>query len=299
MNSFAHYLDHDFVRPETIYGAIFYGIIFAAGAFVAAKLVRAAFYRAIQRDTHSLMDHTVVLFLGKLAQLAVYAFAFLLYAHLIPALQHIGTAWLASVGLVSVVIGLAAQQALGNLMAGISLLFYRPFKLGDRVQVAAPTGPETGTVESLDLGYTVLLTGDNRRVVVPNSVMANQVTINHSMTDERVICTVPVSIGYNCDVEKVRGVLLELAKANPKAGKVAGCRVAGLGSSSVDLSLLVWCADSGTAAELKSELLEAIKKRFDTEGIEIPYAYTNIIIKNFPAGETIAPISGAGEPRPR
>jgi small-conductance mechanosensitive channel len=292
MNRYDRILDHDFIRPETVYGAIFYGILFLAGAFLVARLVSAAFYRAIKRDTHSLMDRTVVIFLGRLSQLFVYAFAFLIYAHLIPALQHIGTAWLASVGVVSVVIGLAAQQALGNLIAGISLLFYRPFKLGDRVQVAAPTGTETGVVEILDLGYTVLRTGDNRRIVVPNSVMANQVTINHSMTDARVICTVPLGIGYGADIDRVRAVLIEVMKANPRVREVVGCRVAGLGAFSVDLSLLFWCDDAGVAAELKSELLEAIKKRFDAEGIEIPYPTSNVILRNAapgpPAGGTRA-----------
>jgi small-conductance mechanosensitive channel len=280
MNYYERLLDHDFVRPETVYGAVFYGVLFAAAAYVAARLVRAAFFRAIRRDTHSLMDRTVVIFLGRLSQLGVYAFAFLLYAHLIPALNHIGTAWLASVGVVSVVIGLAAQQALGNLIAGISLLFYRPFKIGDRIQVTAPTGPEIGVVEVLDLGYTILRTGDNRRVVVPNSIMANQVTINHSMTDPRVILTVPVSIGYGAEVEKARAVLVEIAKANPRSREVVGCRVAGLGSSGVDINLLVWCDDAGVAAELKSELLEAVKKRFAAEGIELPYPYTNVILRN-------------------
>jgi small-conductance mechanosensitive channel len=280
MNKYDSILDHDFVRPETVYGAIFYGIVFLAFAFAAARLVRAGFYRAIRRDTHSLMDKTVVIFLGRLSQVGVYAFAFLLYAHLIPALNHIGTAWLASVGVVSVVIGLAAQQALGNLIAGISLLFYRPFKLGDLVQVTAPTGPETGVVEVLDLGYTILRTGDNRRIVVPNSIMANQVTINHSMTDPRVVCTVPVSIGYGADIDKARAVLIELAAANPRSREVVGCRVAGLGASSVDLNLLVWCDGADAVAELKSDLLEAAKKRFEAEGIEMPPLFPNVILKN-------------------
>jgi small conductance mechanosensitive channel len=97
---------------------------------------------------------------------------------LVPALAGLGTAWLASVGIISVIIGLAAQNTLGNLIAGISLLLYRPFNVGDRLQVTAPTGLETGLVESLNLGYTLLKTDDNRRVVVPNSLMASQTNIN-------------------------------------------------------------------------------------------------------------------------
>ena len=84
------------------------------------------------------------------------------------------------------VLGLAAQNTLGNLIAGISLLLYRPFNLGDRLQVMAPTGLETGIVESLTLGYTLLKTDDNRRVVVPNSLMASQTAINLTANDPRI-----------------------------------------------------------------------------------------------------------------
>ena len=78
----------------------------------------------------------------------------------------------------SVVIGLAAQSTLGNLIAGLGLLLYRPFRVGDRLQMTLPEGAETAVVEALTLGNTFLRTHDERRVVVPNSLMASQVTIH-------------------------------------------------------------------------------------------------------------------------
>jgi small-conductance mechanosensitive channel len=113
-----------------------------------------------------------------------------------------------------VIIGLAAQNTLSNLVAGISLLLYRPFKLGDRLQVIAPTGLETGTIESLTLGYTLLKTDDNRRVVVPNSIMASQTTINLTGNDPRVICSVPIGISYDSDIDKARAILLDLLRSH-------------------------------------------------------------------------------------
>jgi small-conductance mechanosensitive channel len=82
------------------------------------------------------------------------------------------------VSVISVVLGLAAQNTLGNLVAGIAVLLYRPFRVGDTVQVTAPRGSETGVVESITLGYIVLVTPDNRRVMVPNSAVMNQTTVN-------------------------------------------------------------------------------------------------------------------------
>src|SRR5581483_1757058 len=111
-------------------------------------------------------------------------------------LRSLGTAFLTGVSIASVVIGLAAQNTLGNLIAGFSLVLYRPFQIGDRVQITAPTGLETGDVETLTLGYTVLRTFDNRRIVVPNSAMASQVMINLTSIDPRVMAVVPIGIGY-------------------------------------------------------------------------------------------------------
>ncbi len=168
----------DFASPRTPLGALLYAIVFACFAWLVGRALRLAIKRVLARDTHAYVDRTTVNFLAQLAQIAVWLFAFISYAHLVPVLASLGTAWLASVSVISVIVGLAAQNTLGNLIAGISLLLYRPFKVGDRLQVTAPTGLETGDVESLNLGYTVLKTSDQRRIVIPNSSMASQTTIN-------------------------------------------------------------------------------------------------------------------------
>ena len=98
------------------------------------------------------------------------------------------------VSVLSVIVGFAAQNTLGNVIAGIALLIYPLFKVGDRLQVTAPTGLETSVVESLTLGYTLLKTDDNRRVVVPLSLMASQTAINLTGNDPRLICAVPIGI---------------------------------------------------------------------------------------------------------
>jgi len=109
----------------------------------------------------------------------------ILYAHLIPVLRSLGTALLTGASIASVVIGLAAQSTLGNLVAGVAITLYRPFRLGDRLQVSAPTGTEVGNVEMLSLGYTTLRTDDGRFVVLPNSIAASQVIIKLSASQER------------------------------------------------------------------------------------------------------------------
>jgi small-conductance mechanosensitive channel len=106
-----------------------------------------------------------------------------LYAHLVPELRALGTALLAEVSVVSVVFGLAAQNTLGNLIAGLSLVLYRPVRVGDTVQLNSPKGMITATVETVSLGYTVLRDMEMNAVIVPNSVMVNSIVIRLKTTD--------------------------------------------------------------------------------------------------------------------
>jgi len=259
----------ELMDPSTYAGALIWGIIFIFIAWLTGRLLSLTVRRILNRPKHIPPDPTAIYFLGQLARLGVYLFAFVSYAHLVPAMRSLGTAWLASVGVVSVVLGIAAQNTLGNLISGISLLLYRPFSLGDWVVVAAPTGLEAGVVESLNLGYTILRTPDHRRVVIPNSVMASQVSVNFSMASGRLMCIVPFTLGYEADLERAREILVELAKLHPKTMEYADCPVTSLGNSVAVLSLKVWCSDPQAMNDLKYELWESGKKQLQAAGIQL------------------------------
>jgi len=257
--------------PETRVGAVLWAILLTLLAWLVGRALSMAFQRVFEQPRHFHADRTAIRFLARLLRVAVYLFAFLIYAHLVPALRNLGSAGLASVGVASVVLGLAAQSTLGNLIAGISLLLYRPFNLGDRLQVMAPTGLETGTVESLNLGYTILRTADNRRVVIPNNTMASQTNVNLSLTDARKLCVVPFRLIPETDVDAARKILTELARNHPKALEFVGCPVTAVANWNVTLSVQVWCADPDAAGALQNDLLETAKQRFDQAGIKFAH----------------------------
>jgi len=267
--------------PSTLQGAILFAVMFAFLAWLVGRILRVAVQRMLAHDKNAHLDLMAVKFLAKLTRYAVYVFAFAAYAHFIPALSGIGTASLASISVLTVIVGFAAQNTLGNLIAGISLLLYRPFKLGDRLQVIAPTGLETGAVESLTLGYTLLKTDDNRRIVVPNSLMASQTNVNLTANDPRVICSVPIMISYDADIDKARAILLDLAGKHPKAEQVCGCPLTQLGAAGVVLSLDVWCADALAAITFRCDVLEQAAKRFGVEGIRISTPQTMVVLKDY------------------
>lgn len=257
------------LNPDTDISAIAIGLLFLVAAWLVGRAVSLAIHRYLDKAERAGVDPTGIRFLGKLASVGVYVFAFLIYSHIIPGLKNLGTAWLTSMGLVSVVVGLAAQSTLGNLISGISLVLYRPFKVGDRLEISGPRGVEIGMVENINLGTTVLLTADNRRLVVPNNTMASQICINLSATRKGAACALTITVAANADVAPARKILIDLAKAHPKTIAVDGCNVTALSGSGTTLTLNVWCADADTAVLLKSDLLESAKKQFDTAGIKI------------------------------
>jgi small-conductance mechanosensitive channel len=280
MNIFDQIKKLGFADPSTFQGAVMLAVIFTLLAWLLGHILRATVERVLAHDKHDHFDRMAVKFLAKLIRYCVYVFAFVGYAHFVPSLSSLGAASLTSISVITVIVGLAAQNTLGNLVAGISLLLYRPFKLGDRLQVIAPTGLETGFVENLTLGYTLLRTDDNRRIVVPNSLMASQTTNNLTGNDPRVICSVPVGISYDSDIDKARSILLALASKHPRAKEVCGCPLTQVGSLGMVLTLDVWCADAFTAITLRYDLLEQAVKRFAQEGIGIPFAQTKIVLED-------------------
>jgi small conductance mechanosensitive channel len=272
---------HTVFNPATVIGGIFYALLFLAIAWSLNRLIRKGVRTILLRDPEERIDRTAVHFVTKLVHITVYLLAFLFFAHLVPAIRHFGTALLAGFGVVSVVLALAAQNTLGNIIAGVAILLYRPFKVGDTVQIQAPSSVETGTLETLGLGYTIVRTFDNRRIVVPNSLMAAQATVN--LSDPRMMAIVSIGLDYASDVERARSILTEIADAHPLVREIVGCPVAELSSSGVMLSLRAWCDAVGDAGKVRTDLYEQAKARYDAESIGIANAATNVSVAMQPS----------------
>jgi small-conductance mechanosensitive channel len=173
MESFLNTIDISLLDPKTLIGAVIWGIIFMGAAAILAAFIR----RSARLAQPRLTDVTGLHFASAFAQVLAYILGFVLYAHLVPELRALGTALLTGVSVVSVVFGLAAQNTLGNLIAGLSLVLYRPIRVGDTIQVNSPKGVITATVKIVSLGYTVLQDTETNDVLVPNSVMVNSIVI--------------------------------------------------------------------------------------------------------------------------
>jgi small-conductance mechanosensitive channel len=268
--------EHDllsWVRPDTLGGALVYLVLFALLAIGFSRILRAAVHSAMTRKGH--LDRTTISFLQQIGSAVIWVAMIILYAHLIPALRSMGTALLAGASVSAVVIGLAAQSTLGNLVAGIAITIYRPFRLGDTLQVATPTGNDIGVVELISLGYTTLRAPAGHLIVLPNAIAASQVTLNLSTNFAPWPLAISIRLSRDAGIERARDLAVQVAKEDAGEKSVLGCFVVKIDASSMTLELRVVAADAPGRDRLRSKLLDDLARRFveahvGTNGAEFP-----------------------------
>ena len=190
--------------------------------------------------------------------------------------------WLATAGIAAVAVGLAAQDTLGNLFAGISIMADAPYKLGDYIVLQ---GKERGEVTKIGLRSTRILTRDDIEVTIPNSVIASSQVINE--TSGRWIkqrLRIPVSVAYGSDVLKAQSVLLEAAKAQEQVCKnpEPWVKFTGFGESSLNLEIRCWIENPRFKGRVTSALNTAAYQALAEHQIEIPYPKRDVYIKEIP-----------------
>jgi len=241
--------------------------IFFVGRIVVRLLVR-ALRRVMQRQD---VDKTLETFVCNLANIVLLVFV------IIAAISALGiqtASFVAVLGAAGLAIGLALQGSLSNFAAGVLIVLFRPYKVGDWVEAAGISG----AVEEVQILTTVLRTGDNKRVIVPNSQIMNAIITNYSANDTRRVDMV-VGVSYSDNLDTVRATLEELIAADERilddpAPQIA---VSELADSSVNFVVRPWVATADYWGVM-FDLTEAIKKRFDEKGISIPFPQQDVHI---------------------
>lgn len=224
------------------------------------------------------VDETVVRYMLRIKNLAIFLIAALVYASLVPSLKALVAAFVAGAGVTALVLGFAAKSALANLVSGLFLAIYRPFHIGDKVTIE----DEYGTVEDITLRHTVVRTWEYKRLVIPNEKIDSMTLINYSIIDPLMLCTVELGVSYDTDIDLARRLVLEEANKCPYRDEKAEepiVRVISHGDFSIGLRLYLWVAEADDYWLAKFWILEHIKKRFDREGVEIPFPYRTLVYK--------------------
>jgi small conductance mechanosensitive channel len=249
------------------YGALAVGgiLILIVGRFVAGW-VRRLIQKGLDRPT---FDTTLTKFAGNIAYYAILVLAVL------AALSTVGVevaSFVAILAAAGFAVGLALQGTLANFAAGIMLLLFRPFNVGDFIEVA----DETGFVREIQLFYTRIATRSNRLIIIPNSdVFGSSITNIFHYDTVRVDCA--VGTDYPADIDETREVLLRAARKVDDRIEEKGEQAAlkGLGDSAIDWEVRVW-AKPDDYFRLKQELTRVVKYELDDAGIGIPYPQMDV-----------------------
>jgi small conductance mechanosensitive channel len=239
--------------------------IFVVGKIIArmiASLVRKGMQRAGS-------DAMLVGFVGNVA------YGILLVAVVLAAVDSLGvnvTSLMAIVGAAGLAIGLALKDSLANFAAGVMIIIFRPFKIGDYINAAGTAG----SVDEIGLFATIMHTPDNQRIIVPNSgIIGGNITNVSALPTRRV--DLVFGIGYDDNIGQARDIIKSVIDADERILKdpEAAIVVGELGDSSVNINVRPW-VNSADYWAVRSDLLETIKVRFDEAGVSIPYPQQDV-----------------------
>ncbi len=249
-----------------IFGAL---LVIIIGLRIAGWLAGLVRKQALKRED---IDDTLGNFFASLVRWAITA------AVLVTALGVFGveaTSFVAILGALTLAIGLSMQGALGNIASGVMIMLFRPYKLGDYVEIAGTAG----TVKDINLFQTVLATIDNVKVMVPNGQAIDGVITNYSGYDTRRV-DIAFGIDYDDNMDTAIAAIRSIIDAEPRIFRDPEpfVEVTNLGDSSVDISTRSWVKASDYWA-VKFDLTRQVKEALDAAGVSIPYPHTTMVQK--------------------
>lgn len=193
----------------------------------------------------------------------------------VEALNSVAVGMFASAGIVGIAIGFAAQTTISNLVSGIIIAFAQPIRLGDNVRI----DDQYGAVESIGLFYTNIRLWDNRRLVIPNKILSDRTIHNYTVVDPRQPAVVLLRVEYGADVEAVRAILLEEARAHPSfmpdpEPSVSVIEADNLG---VTVRLMAWTAAASEAWTMAAEVRERVISRLASEAMPVGIRWSRTV----------------------
>jgi small-conductance mechanosensitive channel len=266
--------------PSTLPGAFILAMIYILATLLISRVLTYFIRRPkwVMGQLQRKVDSTVIRYLVHFKTLLLFLIAFILYAYQVPPLRALLGTVAAGAGITALVIGFAARSTISNLIAGMALAVYRPIRIGDKVTI----DDEYGTVEDLTLRHTIVLTWEQKRLIIPNDKLDSISIINHSIIDPTVLARVEVGVSYDTDLDYARKVLEETARDCPYQKEDAESpwvRVIEHSDSAIMWRVYVWVPNVDSLWLARFWLFEEIKKRFDRAGIEIPFSYRTIVYK--------------------
>ncbi len=284
---------------ETYFGdfAIFVEIfIILLFTYVIVRIVNRIYRRFVERSAKKGDENlTTFKFLEHSISVVIYIIGISFAISVIPFLKPVAQSIVGAAGIMAIAVGFAAQQALGNIISGIFIVISKPFQINDRISF---NDGLRGVVEDISLRHTVIRNFENQRIIIPNSIISNQILINSNYADSKVCRLIDIGISYESNLDLAKHIIREEIENHPlnfdnrtpedieKGTPKVMVRVILFADSSVNLRAWAWAEDVPNGFIMTCDVLESIKKRFDKEGIVIPFPQRTISYLSPPKGES-------------
>ncbi len=255
---------------------------------VVGYLVNRFFVGLIRRSTSQMKnDPTNYIFLRHAVTGLIYIIGFSIAIYMVPELRALASSLLAGAGILAVAVGFASQHALSNIISGMFIVVFKPFRVNDRIKIRELDG----VIEDITLRHTVIRNFENRRIIIPNTLISDEIIINADFEDDSICKWIEIGVSYESDIDLAKKIIQEEIIGHPlhidkrtetdinRGEELAPVKVISLGESSVNLRGWAWAKDAADAFNLACDLNESIKRRFDEAGIEIPYPHRTLVNK--------------------
>ncbi len=260
-----------------------------AGVYITTFITRKIIGLFIKRQSLKVnVDPTNFSFLKNSISFIIYTVGLIAIFYITPPLNSVAKALFASAGIFAAIIGFASQKAFSNIISGIFILIFRPFRVKDVIEVGALN---KGIVEEITLRHTIIRNYENRRIIIPNSIISEETIINSNIIEEKIKKFVEFDISYESNLDLAKEMIREEAENHPllmdnrtEEDKINNLpkvviRVIKLGEYSITIRAYVWAKCNDDAFVISCDMNESVKKRFDANGIEIPYPHRTIVNK--------------------
>ncbi|NBC65579.1 MAG: mechanosensitive ion channel [Bacteroidetes bacterium] len=267
----------DFVAS---YELTFKVIFILVGTVILANIVSRIYKKLVERSVDNDDHLTTYRFLGNSIATVIYVIGFSFAIWNIPFLKPVAQSVVAGAGILAIAVGFASQQSLGNIISGFFIVLSKPYKINDRITFSDGL---VGVVEDIGLRHTVIRNFENQRIIIPNSIISNERLVNAHYEEPKVCRFVDVGISYDSDIDLAKKIMAEVienhelsidnrtTEEKKKKEPIVSVRVIMLAESSVNLRAWAWAENAADGYELFTDVIESIKKRFDREGINIPF----------------------------
>ncbi|MTE25663.1 mechanosensitive ion channel family protein [Winogradskyella ouciana] len=267
--------------------ALYIGVVLSL-TIIAATTSNMWFKHDIKKKKETEQDSTSFQFLRYIVLFGIYFTGIILCLLAFPSLKGLTQTALGGAGVLALIAGFASQEALSNVIGGIFIISFKPFRVGDLIKV---TDTMIGRVSDITLRHTVIRNFENKMIVIPNAIINKEKLINFDMGELKTCERIEIGISYDSNIDLAKKIMQEECEKHPlildnrteqdiQDGKpIVRTALIALNDSSMTIRAWTWGRNFSDSFQLKIDVLESIKKRFDKEGIEIPFPHRTVVMK--------------------